>query len=577
MNLRPEKLSLAVCVALGVAMMAGSLWADEVNLVRNPSFEELASDGGPAGYELSGSAVYRRSLGDPRTDVSGPGVVLETPPGDSSRFHPAGGSVSQTVLINPAQGRALSFRFRGLPQDEFSVAADGLYMKVEFFGNGGQTAYDGKVKQLFPLIEQARRDLTVNGDGRVGGAAVWRDYVLNFYVPFPQVDRVRLTVASQGGGDAPVGNTPVPAHDAGSRGGPPSKRLDTAGRAFFVSDFSLTRLPEPAVSPAPVAPIGTQPAAGALLPLGGRWFYAAKPNETRVPALFDHTNSERLLYRDGPEGRCETPFVNNMSATLHPGNIDLAGNPVTADRLVPDNVTVRFEGGSLIVHTHGLPNHATGRFPEDGFGPGRDPSPIEEQDETYYIPVDPKVNPAHVALSGGNNRALNMGPIALAVNGVVFFNPFDAFMTDASNIMDRCCGHPNQDGQYHYHKYPICLNSPWADEGKAHSPLIGFAFDGFPIYGPYEAANVMAKDVTGAGALNAFNLHYDPQRGWHYHVTPGKFPYVLGGYWGQVDSRNVRRPRPRGDGPPPFGGPPPDGGPPPPGGPPPVGQGAPQA
>ncbi len=52
--------------------------------------------------------------------------------------------------------------------------------------------------------------------------------------------------------------------------------------------------------------------------------------------------------------------------------------------------------------------------------------------------------------------------------------------------MDRCCGHPDPDGTYHYHKYPICMKSPWADDGTDHSPLIGFAFDGFPIYGPYE-------------------------------------------------------------------------------------------
>ena len=144
-----------------------------------------------------------------------------------------------------------------------------------------------------------------------------------------------------------------------------------------------------------------------------------------------------------------------------------------------------------------------------------------------------------------------MGPIGIAVNGVVFFNPYDAGMTDATNMMDRCCGHPNQTGQYHYHKYPVCLNSPWADEGTAHSPLLGWAFDGFPIYGPYEAKDLMAKDETGSGALNLFNIHYDADRGWHYHVTPGKFPYIIGGYWGTADRRDIHGPGGRG-GPPPI-------------------------
>jgi hypothetical protein len=136
----------------------------------------------------------------------------------------------------------------------------------------------------------------------------------------------------------------------------------------------------------------------------------------------------------------------------------------------------------------------------------------------------------------------------VAINGVVFFNPFDAGMMDATDFMDRCCGHPNQDGQYHYHKYPVCVNSPWDDGGTDHSPLIGWAFDGFPIYGPYESKGVMAKDLTGEEALNNFNVQWDKDRGWHYHVTPGKFPYIIGGYWGYVDRRDFpphRGPLPR--------------------------------
>src|SRR5262249_34416887 len=52
--------------------------------------------------------------------------------------------------------------------------------------------------------------------------------------------------------------------------------------------------------------------------------------------------------------------------------------------------------------------------------------------------------------------------------------------------------------------------------------------------------------------LDAFNGHDDEARGWHYHVTPGRFPYVIGGYRGQVDPRNfLNEPgvRDMGDGP----------------------------
>jgi hypothetical protein len=137
-----------------------------------------------------------------------------------------------------------------------------------------------------------------------------------------------------------------------------------------------------------------------------------------------------------------------------------------------------------------------------------------------------------------------MGPIGIASNGVVFFNPFDAGMEDATDLMDRCCGHPSPDNRYHYHKYPVCVKSPFVDEGNEHSPLIGFAFDGFPIYGPYESKGHMAKDATD-NSLNAFNVHYDEVRGWHYHVTPGRFPYIIGGYWGDLDRRNMGKKGPK--------------------------------
>jgi hypothetical protein len=136
-----------------------------------------------------------------------------------------------------------------------------------------------------------------------------------------------------------------------------------------------------------------------------------------------------------------------------------------------------------------------------GFG---NPNYITEQVRTFYFPLTPKENPQHIALIGVNNsnHALPMGPIGLAANGVVFFNPFDANSQDATDLMDRCCGHPAPDGEYHYHKYPICVNSPWADDGAGHSPILGWAFDGYPLHGPYETADTMAKDVTGEHALN---------------------------------------------------------------------------
>ena len=136
-----------------------------------------------------------------------------------------------------------------------------------------------------------------------------------------------------------------------------------------------------------------------------------------------------------------------------------------------------------------------------------------------------------------------MGPIGMALNGVVFFNPFEAGGMNAIEgyaevWLDSCCGHPQQHGVYHYHKYPSCVKSPFADDGQRHSPVLGFAFDGFPVHGPYEEAGVMARDLKGERALDVCNGHTDPARGYHYHVTPGRFPYIIGGYAGVPEPSN---------------------------------------
>ena len=416
-------------------------------------------------------------------------------------------------------GRWFRFSVRGLPQANFAVGHDDVYLKVSFFGADGKTAYDHKARKIYEQIETARRDLTVNGNRGHRGAEVWQTYPLDVCLPFPQVDTVTLAVGFAEG-----------------------KATTARDASLLIDEISLVAIPDPADAFKPATrPTATPPESTRnLLPLGGRWFYAADAGETSPPAAFDAKNLDRLLYKDVGYS---APFAGNADAVLHVGQMDLAGNVLTHDKPVPDNVSVRLDKGTLAVHTHNVPDHPTGRFPEPGFG---NPSFVQEQDETYYFPLVPKPNPAAKVTDAGNaNRALHMGPIGLAVNGVVFFNPFDRGSEDATNLMDRCCGHPNEDGQYHYHKYPICVNTPWADEGKGHSPLIGFAFDGYPVYGPYEEADVMAKDETGERKLNGFNGHTDADRGFHYHVTPGAFPYLIGGFYGVEEPRNRRPPRHR--------------------------------
>jgi hypothetical protein len=207
-----------------------------------------------------------------------------------------------------------------------------------------------------------------------------------------------------------------------------------------------------------------------------------------------------------------------------------------------DNVKVEVTDDYFIVHSDGIPDHDTGPFPN-----AHNPNTIRRQNYTFKMP-------RHPTLSDKITR-LPMGPIGVAVNGVPFYNPYNAEGQDAARneVFDECCGHPDPSGRYHYHIYPKCVHTSFTDEPGKHSPLIGYAFDGFAIYGPN------GEDGKPPADLDECNGHTDKEHGYHYHVT-NRFPYILGGYHGVVEASNLDRgPRPGGPGGPGRGrrGPPP--------------------
>jgi hypothetical protein len=273
----------------------------------------------------------------------------------------------------------------------------------------------------------------------------------------------------------------------GPPGGPGGQgRTDTTSRAAFGNA---------AENPPPAIPDG-------LKAIGGRWYVKeGKPNV--------------YYYRDADK------FVDLFSQQIADSNKDG----------VPD-LQLSHDERFLIIDSQNLPNHPTAKFPNSG-----NPNSIRVQKFRFRIPLAPTPSPTITTVP--------MGEIGVAINGVVFFNPFEAGGMNAvagySEVwFDSCCGHPQQSGIYHYHKYPSCLKTPFPDEGKGHSPVIGFAWDGYPVYGPYVADGVMARDLKGADALDVCNGRFDPDRGYHYHVTPGKFPYMIGGYAGIPERSNSR-------------------------------------
>ena len=201
----------------------------------------------------------------------------------------------------------------------------------------------------------------------------------------------------------------------------------------------------------------------------------------------------------------------------------VSGNYTPIQDAVLANVqTVQYSVDWVYASTKGIPTYITGPF-LDG-----NPSTASNQNAIFKFPLNPVQNTGTpVNTTGGN--------IGIFINGVALFDyrdgvswknstgtlaggPFggmgdgvwnrDAIVAEKSGF-DCAKGHPAM-GNYHHHQNPSAFNldlivisnvcNLYAADGlyvidsTKHSPLIGFAYDGFPIYGAYAYKNA---DGTG--------------------------------------------------------------------------------
>lgn len=104
--------------------------------------------------------------------------------------------------------------------------------------------------------------------------------------------------------------------------------------------------------------------------------------------------------------------------------------------------------------------------------------------------------------------------------------------------LDVCGGHAGRGDDYHYHVKPTCMIDQMANAGD--EPIIGWAFDGFPIYGD----NNPDGSVISEGALGVCNGQIDDTFGYRYH-TSADAPYIVQCLMGIVtDFNQLPRVRP---------------------------------
>ena len=214
------------------------------------------------------------------------------------------------------------------------------------------------------------------------------------------------------------------------------------------------------------------------------------------------------------------------------------GNSTPVSNNIPVNVqSVDYSTNSVYISTNGVPAYPTGPF-MDG-----NPSQATDQNAIFKFPLTPAQNT-------GTPTATTGGNIGVFINGVAMFDYRDgvawntttgalcggpgnptcpggmgatqAWNRDAVPAekpgFDCSKGHPAM-GNYHHHQNPsafkldrtvistVCnlydADGLYTMDSTAHSPLIGFSYDGFPVYGAFGY-----KNADGTGGITRIKSGY---------------------------------------------------------------------
>jgi hypothetical protein len=210
--------------------------------------------------------------------------------------------------------------------------------------------------------------------------------------------------------------------------------------------------------------------------------------------------------------------------------------------VIPNNILVncqkiQYSSNWVYVSTKGVPAYPTGPF-QDG-----NPSQAQDQNAIFKVSLNPNKNTGIPTATKGGNIGLFINGVALFDfrDGVAWNNTTGALCGGPGNPacpggmgavqdwnrdaipaekpgFDCSKGHPAM-GNYHHHQNPsafdldltvistVCnlydADGLYAINTAQHSPLIGFAYDGFPIYGAY--AN---KNLDGTGGITRMKSSY---------------------------------------------------------------------
>ena len=194
----------------------------------------------------------------------------------------------------------------------------------------------------------------------------------------------------------------------------------------------------------------------------------------------------------------------------------------------PSRFSTRLGADRRRLSGNGLPPHPTGTFPVAPADPAyqidRNPNSIRGYTLRASLPRKPKVR---------RSRTCVGGTVGVMKSGIPLYSAFDAGGRDAvaHEVQDACDAHPQMSGQYHYHSLSRCLADTRST--RSHSKLMGWALDGFGIYGLRGSGGaLMSTAKLDSCHGHSHRLGGKGRRTYHYHATLD-FPYVVSCFRGK--------------------------------------------
>ena len=214
-----------------------------------------------------------------------------------------------------------------------------------------------------------------------------------------------------------------------------------------------------------------------------------------------------------------TKFLQNTTGVR--GRHYVSGSPTPIADTAHANVQrVRYSATAAYINCSGIPAYVIGPYLD------RNPSQGTNRQYLFKLPLVPRPNT-------GTATAVGMGNTGVLINGVPTYNYADGMSYNNQGVwhqnavkfenggFDCAKGHPSPvflgppgpgatpaGGSYHHHQNPSAFNIAavpmssvcsiyladglYVPDSTRHGPLIGFAFDGYPIYGGYGYARPLA-------------------------------------------------------------------------------------